>query len=188
MINESEFFNLILEIGLLKKIQRTGWVLKGIKDVESVAEHSWRVAMLALLFAKDLNLDALKLVKMALIHDLGEVVIGDVKWEQGAKVIGSRKKKHQDESIAIKKIFSDNPCFQEYVSLWNEFNEQKTREAKIVKEFDKLEMAVQAFEYQKEGYSSSLLEEFWENAEKYLKDGELKNYFAFFKKRRSFNF
>ena len=186
MINEGEFFNLILEIGLLKKIQRTGWVLKGIKDVESVAEHSWRVAMLALLFAKDLDLDALKLVKMALIHDLGEVVIGDVKWEQGTKVVGSRKKKHQDEKIAIKKIFSDNPNFQEYVSLWDEFNEQKTREAKIVKEFDKLEMAIQAFEYQKEGYSSNLLGEFWENAEKYLKDGELKNYFVFFKEKKKF--
>ena len=48
MIPEKEFLNLFLKIGLLKKVQRTGWVLKGVKDVESVAEHTWRVAMLAL--------------------------------------------------------------------------------------------------------------------------------------------
>ncbi|HUV72301.1 MAG TPA: HD domain-containing protein, partial [Clostridia bacterium] len=64
MIKNKEFLDLILEIGLLKKIQRTGWVLKGVKDVESVAEHTWRVAIFALLFAKDLRLDELKTVKM----------------------------------------------------------------------------------------------------------------------------
>jgi 5'-deoxynucleotidase YfbR-like HD superfamily hydrolase len=183
-MDKKEFLDLALEIGILKKVQRTGWVLKGIKDVESVAEHSWRVAMLALFLGENLGLDTLKLVKMSLIHDLGEVLIGDVKWEQGAEVIGSQKKKHQDEGKAIQKMFADNPSFNEYVALWDEFNEQKTKEAKIVKELDKLEMAIQAFEYQKEGYSQELLEEFWENAEKYLKKGKLKEYFDFLKEQR----
>lgn len=177
MINKEEFLDLLLEIGLLKKVQRTGWALKGIKDVESVADHSWRVAMLALFLGENLSLDKMKIVKMSLIHDLGEVLIGDVKWEQGAKVIGSQKKKHQDEGKAIQKMFADNPSFNEYVALWNEFNEQKTKEAKIVKELDKLEMAIQAFEYQKEGYSPEILEEFWENAGKYLEKWRIKRIF-----------
>jgi putative hydrolase of HD superfamily len=177
MIDKNEFLDLISEIGLLKKIKRTGWVVQGVEDVESVAEHSWRVAMLALFFAKDLELDELKLVKMSLIHDLGEVIIGDVKWEQGKKVIASQEIKHQDEEKAIKQLFKDNPSFIKYINLWKEFNEQKTKAAKIVKEFDKLEMVIQAFEYQKEGYSSKSFDQFWENGSKYLGRGKLKEYF-----------
>lgn len=184
MIDKNSFLNLAQEIGLLKKIQRTGWVLKGIKDVESVAEHSWRVAMFALFFSEKENVNILKLVKMALIHDLGEIIIGDVKWEQGAKIIASQEIKHKDEYLAVKQIFADNTEFQEYIDLWKEFNEQKTNEAKVVKELDKLEMAVQAFEYQKEGYSPRLLEEFFENAEKYLKNGKFKEYFEFLMEER----
>ncbi len=184
MIDKNDFLNLISEIGLLKKIQRTGWVVQGVKDVESVAEHSWRVAMLALFFAKDLKVDELKLVKMSLIHDLGEVIIGDIKWEQGKKVIASQEIKHQDEEKAIKQLFKDNPSFKEYVDLWKEFNDQKTKEAKLVKEFDKLEMVVQAYEYQKEGYQSKIFDQFWENGNKYLEKGKLKEYFESIENKR----
>lgn len=187
MISEKEFLDLFLEIGLLKKVQRTGWVLKGVKDVESVAEHTWRVAMLALILSPQLKLNQLKIVKMALIHDLGEVVIGDIKWESGKKVIGSQEEKHRDEKKAIRKMFADNPNFQEYVLLWKEFNEQKTREAKILKQLDKLEMTIQALEYQKEGTPRKKLEEFWENAEKYLKGQKLEPYFNFLKRKKENN-
>jgi len=185
MIPHPELLNLLLEIGILKKVQRTGWVLKGVKDVESVAEHTWRVAMLALLLAPELNLDQSKLVKMALIHDLGEAGIGDIKWESGKKVIGSQEKKHADEEKVINQIFADNPNFQEYVELWKEFNGQETREAKIVKQLDKLEMVIQALEYEKEGYPSEWFDEFWENAEKYLKGQELEPFFIFLRNKRS---
>lgn len=184
IIPHSELLDLLLEIGTLKRVQRTGWALKGIKDVESVAEHTWRVAMLALLLAPELNLDQSKLVKMALVHDLGEAGIGDVKWESGKKVIGSQRKKHEDEEKVINKMFADNPNFQEYIELWQEFSHQETREAKIVKQLDKLEMVIQALEYEKEGYPPELFDEFWENAEKYLKGQELEPFFTFLRKQR----
>jgi len=190
MISNNEFLDLFLEIGLLKKVQRTGWVLKGVKDVESVAEHTWRVAMLALVLAPQLNLDQLKLTKMALIHDLGEIDIGDIKWESGNKVIGSQEKKHRDESKAIKKMFADNPNFAQYVELWEEFNDQKTKEARVVKQLDKLEMVIQALEYEKEYCAraaclpTARFDEFWENAQKYLAGQELEPYFRFLKKER----
>lgn len=183
-MNKEEFLNLLLEIGLLKRIQRTGWVLKGVKNAESVAEHTWRVAMLALLLADKLKVNQLKLVKMALIHDLGEIGIGDIKWESGKRIIGSQKQKHKDERNVVERIFADNPSFKEYVSLWEEFEEQKTRESKIVKLLDKLEMAIQALEYEKEGYSSDLFEEFWENTEKYLKNSELEEYLRLLQESR----
>ena len=177
MIDTKDFLNLISEIGLLKKVKRTGWVVQGVQDAESVAEHSWRTAMLALFFAKEFGLNEIKTVKMALIHDLGEVVIGDIKWEEGREVIASQEIKHQDEEKAIEKIFKDNPSFQEYVQLWKEFNDQKTPEAKLVKEFDKLEMVVQAGEYQNDGYPRENFDQFWENGAKYLENGKLRDYF-----------
>lgn len=184
-MSKDNFLNLLFEIGLLKKVQRTGWVLKGVKDVESVAEHTWRVAMIALLLAEELKLDQLKLVKMALVHDLGEVSIGDIKWESGKQVIGSRDQKYEDEKKAVQKIFSDNPNFQEYVDLWEDFEQQNSKEAKVVKLIDKLEMAMQALEYEKEGYPPNWFDEFWQNAEKYLEGSELEVYFQELQKQRT---
>jgi len=129
--------------------------------------------------ASEFKADQLKLVKMALIHDLGEAAIGDLVWERGRRVIGSQKQKHSDELKAIKYIF-DSKNYQEYINLWQEFEEQKTLEARLLKQIDKLEMVIQTQEYEQEG--SKNLEEFWQNAEKYLKDSELSEYFRDMKK------
>ena len=158
--------------------------MKGVKNAESVADHSWRVAILALILAPQLKVDQLKLVKMALIHDLGEALIGDIKWEKGKRVIGSQEEKHKDERKAIKKMFADNPSFKEYIDSWEEFVGQKTIEAKIVKQLDKLEMVIQALEYENSGYPSKWFDEFWENAEKYLAGQELENYFHYLQDKR----
>ncbi len=182
-IDSKDLLNLVFEVGLLKKVVRTGWVKKGVKDPESVADHTWRVSVLAMLLAPQLGVNQLKLVKMALVHDLGEALIGDIVWEKGKKVIGSQEEKHKDEKKAVKNMFSDNPSFSEYVELWEEFERQETKEAKMVKLIDKLEMAIQAFEYESEGYKD--LDEFWENVEKYLKGSELEEYFRELKKLRT---
>jgi len=76
-------------------------------------------------------------------------------------------------------------AFGSRVELWKEFNGQETREAKIVKQLDKLEMVIQALEYEKEGYPSEWFDEFWENAEKYLKGQELEPFFIFLRNKRS---
>ncbi len=64
-----------------------------------------------------------------------------------------------------------------YSNLFREFNEQKTPEARFLKEIDKLEMAFQAFEYEQKRYPSHLFDEFWENSEKYLRGGKLEYIF-----------
>ena len=68
----------ISEVGRLKRLPRTGWVESGVPDPESVADHSFRVALLTLVLADLKGLDALKAVRMALIHDLGEAETGDL--------------------------------------------------------------------------------------------------------------
>lgn len=183
--NINNTLELLENIGLLKKVVRTGWVLKGVNGAESVAEHTYRVAIMAMLFAPEHNLDQLKLIKMALIHDLGEVFIGDIKWETGKKIVGQQKEKHRDEKKAIKEMFKRNIDYQEFVKLWKEFNDQKTEEAKLLKEIDKLEMAAQAYEYEKNGHDKEKLDEFWDNAKKYLAGGKLESVFKKLQRKRS---
>ncbi len=69
----------------------------------------------------------------------------------------------------MKEIFRDVANKGEYVSLWEEFVAQDTQEARFVRLIEKLEMVIQALEYQKHGYDSDLFDEFWENAQKYIK-------------------
>ena len=184
-ISPKELLNLAFEIGLLKRVIRTGWQNKGVTNPESVAEHTWRVAMLGMMLAPQYELDQNRVIKMAMVHDLGEAAIGDVIWEQGKKIIGSREEKHKDEQQAVENMFKDNPHFSEYVELWKDFEAQETAEAKFVKQLDKLEMAIQAYEYEQEGHEARSLDEFWDNAEKYLKGNSLEGYFIDLKKLRS---
>lgn len=172
---------LFMSAGLLKKVKRTGWALKGVSEPESVAEHSFRVAFIAMILAERYKGDQLKMIKMALVHDLGESYIGDIKWESGAKIIASQAQKHKDESKAIEEIFSSR---QEFIDLWQEFNHQKTKEARLVKLVDKLEMALQALEYEQEGNPEEWFVEFWENSSKYLTGSELEELFSALQKLR----
>ena len=184
-IPEKELLILALEVGSLKKVIRSGWKKQGVKKPESVADHTWRVALLAMILAPQLKVDQNKLVKMALVHDLAEIITGDIIWEEGNNVTSSRLKKSNNERQAIHSIFSDNPNFKDYVLLWEEYEDQKTEEAKIVKAIDKLEMAIQAFNYEKEGYSKKALQEFWDNAKKHIKGSKLEPYFDELVKQRS---
>lgn len=171
--------------GLLKNVPRTGWALKGVEEVESVADHSHRVALLGMLLSDKFGFDRGKIVEMALIHDLGECGIGDIKWESGRTVLVPPYAKHRDEGKVMKKIFKDLDDGRKYFDLWREFTYQTTPEAKFVKQLDKLEMAIQALEYERKGYSAELFDEFWENVDKYLSGADLEDVFQELKKTRT---
>lgn len=163
-IPDTNLQNLIkfLEItGILKQTERTGWVEVGVYQPESVADHTFRTAFLCMLYADMEALDPLKLVRMALIHDLPEAVIGDLTPSQ--KTTESKEK----EETAISQILSLLPKNQreKYLAVWNEYQEGKTREAKTVRQLEKIEMALQAKEYQKLGSASQNLERFIKSAE-----------------------
>lgn len=113
---------------------------------ESVADHCWRLALMLILIVPKLKIevDLLKTLKMAIIHDLVEIEAKDI---SALKQIGNpelRKAKGNNEKKAIKKIrklLGDDG--QEIHGLWTEYAEQKTNEAKIVKVSDKLEGQLQ---------------------------------------------
>jgi putative nucleotidyltransferase with HDIG domain len=176
-MNNLQIIELTKFAGKLKRIKRTGWVNQGVKNAESVAEHSYRVAFIAMILASKYKLDVCKLMKMGLIHDIGEAITGDIVVEQGNAIVSSTEIKINEEMLAIEKIFGKEPAFQEYTELFKEYIKQETVEAKFLKEIDKFEMAAQALEYQEEGNPAEKLVQFWENTEKYLKNNKLEGLF-----------
>ncbi len=132
----------------LKHTKRSGWVRKNITDPESVADHSFSVATLSMILAPKLNVDRDKLIKMALIHDIGESIIGDVVWHYNGKLmLDVLVKKEKDEGEAMRKILATLED-DEYLELWEEMEKKETREAKIHKEIDRIDLALQAYFYE----------------------------------------
>ena len=128
----------------MKHIQRKGWLLRGVKDVESVADHTYRVSLLASLVSDTLGLDTEKVVKMALIHDLPEAYIGDITPHDVAFM-----KKEELEKYTVEHLFDEiGDLNEKYKLILKEYLEQKTDEAHLVYQADKLEMAYQAYEYE----------------------------------------
>ncbi len=141
--------------GKLKELKRTGWVESSVPEPESVADHSYRVALLAMTLSDMKGLDTLKTVRMALLHDLAESKTGDLTPRQKQGDHGKL------ESDAIMDILSTLPekVSQLYSHTWDEYQANETPEAKLVHNADKIEMLIQAKEYESEG---AKLDQFWE--------------------------
>jgi putative hydrolase of HD superfamily len=161
----------------LKGLKRSGWIEKGVRDPESVADHSFMLAVLAYLYSKKLGLDTDKCVKMALLHDICEVYSGDIPdkiRDEDQPVPDSEKKKLEEQGL--EKLISLLPedLAKEIHDLWKEFEARETKEAKLVKDLDKLEMCMQALEYSK-NYEN--LEEFFEDGNLNIKTPEIRKLF-----------
>lgn len=110
---------------------------------ESSADHSWRLALMAFVVAEELklNIDLKHAVKLALIHDIAEAVTGDIDDTLIAEGKITREEKQKCEIQAIKKLANTLPpkIGKEIYSLWKEFEEGLTKEAKFIRALDKLE-------------------------------------------------
>ncbi len=163
--------HLAFQVGLSKKMKRTGWVMHKVKEPESVAEHCFRVNVLAMTLAPYLDVNQEKLIKMSIIHDLGETATGDLVVQKGAKVdLKKRKKKEKIEKEAIRQILFG---FEEdYSKLFQEMIERKTKEAVCFWEIDILERTIQAYEYEKS--QGKNLSDFFDSAQSHIKTPLLK--------------
>src|SRR3990167_3939965 len=108
--------DLLLKVGKLKSLKRTGWVREKMPDPESVAEHTFRVCFLALLLGEKLDVDANKLLKMALVHDFEEAETQDPVTQRGAKNTSSHD--HTKEKEIIEKLFAEASNREEIFKLW----------------------------------------------------------------------
>lgn len=116
---------------------------------DSVADHSWRLALMALIIAdnRELNIDPAKAVKLALVHDLAESITGDI----DATTIGrkiSKEQKDRNEKKAMDQLLNDCPkkTKKMLTESWNEFLAGRTREARFVKALDKIETMMHLYE------------------------------------------
>lgn len=150
----------------LKKIKRSGWIDKSnISSPESVADHSYSMCMMSMVLSEIIDLDTEHIMKMANLHDLAESFVGD---NMPDKI--SYEEKVLLEDKAMRKIISKLPSFLrgKYLDIWNEYIDNSTVSAKFVHNMDKLEMALQAKEYEFDGYSKQSLQIFLKSATDYI--------------------
>ena len=119
------------------------------------------------------NLNKDKLIKMALIHDIGEIITGDVVVQRGEIIdLALRDSKEEQERIGIKEIFDQIQEGEIYAEIFEEMIARKSPEAKIFWQFDKLELALTALEYEEE--QNKQLDEFFLDANTHMKEPLLK--------------
>jgi putative hydrolase of HD superfamily len=130
----------------LKATHRSAYTSEG--QQESVAEHTWRLCLMALVLAPEFpGLDFAKLVKICIVHDLGEAVGGDVPAPEQARrrAAGVATGKGKDERRDLLTLLEPLPARlrAEIAGLWDEYEAANTPEAKIAKALDKLETIMQ---------------------------------------------
>lgn len=133
-----EFLDILSVAEKLKCNTRHSWTSGGRR--ESVAEHSWRIALMAMLVRDEFpKLDMNKVIRMCLIHDLGEAFTGDIPAFEKTEADGNR------EDALLFEWFGTfpSPYAEELTSLLREMNEQRTEEAKLYKALDNLEAVIQ---------------------------------------------
>jgi putative hydrolases of HD superfamily len=139
-LEHQKIVEFIKELDLLKNATRTARTTNGRQ--ESVAEHSWRLAMFALVLRPEVdNLDINKIIQMCLIHDLGEAYEGDIP----ATEMEDQEQKLVREEKAVLMLLGPlkKQTQSELLSLWWEYNNGETEEAKFVKALDKMETIIQ---------------------------------------------
>lgn len=168
MTNVLKFFK---DAGKLKTIKRSGWVLRGIKNSESAADHTFRVALMAWILGKQkhgLNIE--KIIKMALVHDLCEVHAGDITpydtilpkdakkrkemlktWPKFSDAQRKKiaEKKYKKEKQGLEKLIKDLPSnlSSEITSLWQDYEKRLSKESRFLRQIDKAENFLQSLEY-----------------------------------------
>ncbi len=140
-----EQISFIAEIDKLKSIYRQSFLLDGIRH-EDDAEHSWHIAMMAVVlaeYANDGNVDLLRAIEMLLVHDIVEIDAGDVfvyDKERDEGIAGR-------ETKAAERIFNILPPGQaeEIRELWEEYEERKTPAARFAMAMDRLQPILQNY-------------------------------------------
>jgi len=156
--------------GRLKEVRRQGWVDRGVTDAESVADHSYRLAVLAWAIARRRGLDADKAMRIALFHDLAEAETGDetpfdaiLRPTRGAHAAvdpaifdrvpprdpRATRAKHARERAVVDSLAAElgGPIGEDLRATWEEYDAQTSAEAKLVKQLDRVETLLQAERY-----------------------------------------
>lgn len=140
----------LFEMGHLKHLSRAGWLLLGIAQPETVAEHSFRVGMVGIMLAAMEGADPGRTAALCLLHDAHETRIGDVPSVGRAYVTTAAPEAvsvHQTSAMpeAVAKVMQD---------IVAEYEATETLESRLAHDADKIETFLQAIEYQAQGYDA----------------------------------
>lgn len=180
--------------GRLKQLFRQGWVDRGVADPESVADHCYRVAVMVLLLAgRDTPVNLGRALTLAIVHDLPEAVAGDATpFDQALNEAEAEREaifrqppaysteadraKYAAEAAAIAEITAGlSPELKTlFIGAWDEYEEGKTPEARLVRQVDKLESWLQALEY-REQQPGLVIESFSIGTNQAVTDPDLRN-------------
>jgi putative hydrolase of HD superfamily len=161
----TQFFEYVIR---LKYVKRAGWISKvKVQNPESVADHTFSMCAVSMVLSDILRLDTERVMKMVILHDLAESIIGD--YMPGEI---SKKQKMLKEKKAMNYILYCIPSNvrPNYKKIWHEYLQNKTEVAQLVHRIDKFEMLLQANQYSKEGYSNKLLAQFSNTIKRHAND------------------
>lgn len=167
-----ETLNFLIEVNKLKETPRTGWVWRGVKNPETIAEHTFGTMIVSWLLAKERGLNVKRAIKAALAHDLCEVYAGDItpnlyyprlprreparkkalmKWARLSKKDKEKidKVKFRKEKDGLLKLISDiqPPAKDEIFSSWLDFEKGISIEGKFVNQINRIETLIQSIKY-----------------------------------------
>ncbi|XP_017005410.2 uncharacterized protein [Drosophila takahashii] len=149
-------------IGNLKHTKRTGWVLRDVNDCESISGHMYRMSMLTFLLDGSEGLNQIRCMELALVHDLAESLVGDITPFCGVSKDDKRAMEFKAMEDICKLI---EPRGKRIMELFEEYEHGQTAESKFVKDLDRLDMVMQAFEYEKRDNCLLKHQEFFDSTE-----------------------
>ncbi|MFC1666572.1 HD family hydrolase [Candidatus Omnitrophota bacterium] len=167
---DKKLVNFICEAGMLKRVRRSGWWVLGVKDTETVAEHSFRCAVIGYIIACREKASSYKVLLMTLFNDIHEARISDL---------------HKMSQRYIELLKAEDKAFKEQIDslpvgikgelsgMHKEYRKQDTKEAIIARDADILECLIQAREYQGHGFKEAI--KFMKKAPCFLRTKTAKN-------------
>lgn len=136
----SSRLDFLREAGRLKDTLRSAYTTSG--RTESVADHTWRLTLLAITFADELpDVDLLRLLKICILHDLGEAIDGDIPAPLQSSTLSKSERERNDFLSLVEPLPVD--VKSEFISLWDEYEDGRSPDARAAKALDKIETILQ---------------------------------------------
>lgn len=158
-VNASEVLKFLHLVHTLKHVPRRGWVIRDVKNPESIAGHMYAMSIMTFLLGNDSTIDRLKCMQLALVHDLAESIVGDITPEDNVPV----DIKHNMEDKAMQQLatYVGDEVGSQIYNLYKEYEAKETAEAKFVKELDRFDFIFTAAFYEKRDNTPGRFEDFF---------------------------
>lgn len=141
----------LLEMGALKRAKRSGWWIVGVKDPETIAEHSFRTAVIGSVLAMMEGADPARVALLCTFHDTQETRVGDIPWV-GRRYLTAAK----NEAVTADQLADSHPSVAAGIqTIVDEYENGDSREVLVAHDADKLECVIQGLEYLEQGYRNA---------------------------------